>query len=75
MRAALVGFGVDATHGYERTHVRSLEATAKLMALHVQTPLVLGNWDDDPSGQLADFPSHSVQPAQREPRVVETYED
>lgn len=71
MRAALVGFGVDATHGYERTHVRSLEATARLIALHLQTPLVLGGWDEDPSGDLADFPSHSVQPAQREPRVVD----
>jgi len=71
MRAALVGFGVDATHGYERTHLRSLEAVARLLALHLQTPLALGGWDDDPSGELADFPSHSVQPAQREPRVVE----
>lgn len=71
MRAALVGFGVDATHGYERTHKDSLEATARLLALHLQTPLVLGGWDDDPSGELADFPSSSVQPAQREPRVVE----
>jgi peptidase M42 family hydrolase len=71
MRAALIGFGVDATHGHERTHVRSLEATARLLALHLQTPLVLGGWDEDPSGSLADFPSHSVQPAQREPRVVE----
>lgn len=71
MRAALVGFGVDATHGYERTHLRSLESVARLLAMHLQTPLVLGGWDDDPSGELADFPSHSVQPAQREPRVVE----
>ncbi len=71
MRAALIGFGVDATHGYERTHVRSLEATARLLALHLQTPLVLGGWDADPSGALEDFPSSSVQPAQREPRVTD----
>lgn len=71
MRAALVGFGVDATHGYERTHVESLAAVARLVALHLQTPLVLGGWDEDPSGELADFPSHSVQPAQREPRILE----
>lgn len=71
MRAALVGFGVDATHGYERTHLRSLESVARLLSLHMQTPLVLGGWDEDPSGDLADFPSHSVQPAQREPRVVD----
>lgn len=71
MRAALIGFGVDATHGYERTHVRSLEAVARLVALHLQTPLALEGWDEEPTGDLADFPSHSVQPAQREPRVVD----
>ena len=75
MRAALVGFGVDATHGYERTHIRSLEAVGRLLALHMQTPLALEGWDEDPSGNLADFPSHSVQPAQREPRVVESVGD
>ena len=75
MRAALVGFGVDATHGHERTHVRSLESVAQLVALHLQTPLVLGGWDEDPSGELADFPSHSVQPAQREPRVIDDDEE
>jgi len=53
-----------------RTHIRSLDAVGRLMALHLQTPLSLGGWDDDPSGELADFPSHSVQPAQREPRVT-----
>lgn len=75
MRAALIGFGVDATHGYERTHLSSLEAVARLVALHLQTPLALGGWDEEPSGELADFPSHSVQPAQREPRILDEEQD
>lgn len=69
-RAALLGFGVDATHGHERTHLRSLENTARLVTLYLQEPLTHGSWDEAPDGDLEDFPSHSVQPAEREPRVT-----
>jgi peptidase M42 family hydrolase len=37
-RTALVGFGVDGSHGYERTHMASLKAVANLMALYIQSP-------------------------------------
>ena len=69
-RVALLGFGVDATHGHERTHLRSLEATARLVALYLQEPLTHGAWDERAGGELIDFPSHSVQPIEREPRVT-----
>lgn len=61
-RAALVAFGLDGSHGYERTHRRSIEAVARLLTLWLQTPLTFANWDAAPSGLLADFPS-SRQPA------------
>jgi putative aminopeptidase FrvX len=32
VRVALIGPGVDATHGYERTHIDALTATAQLIA-------------------------------------------
>ena len=32
VRVALIGPGVDATHGYERTHLDALEATAQMVA-------------------------------------------
>ncbi|MDY6995374.1 MAG: osmoprotectant NAGGN system M42 family peptidase [Actinomycetota bacterium] len=64
-RAALVGPGVDGSHGWERTHLDSLEATYQLLHAWVQTPLTFGEWDANPSGKLRDFPS-SKQPAPSE---------
>lgn len=43
VRHALVTFGTDATHGYERTHRNSLSSVARLLALYAQAPLL-----DDP---------------------------
>jgi peptidase M42 family hydrolase len=64
-RAALVGFGVDGSHGWERTHMDSLEAVYGLLHTWLQTPLTFEKWDAKPSGQLRDFPS-SEQPAPTE---------
>jgi peptidase M42 family hydrolase len=66
-RAALLGFGVDATHGHERTHLDSMVATARLLALYLQTPLTFKAWDAEPTGPLSHFPSSAVQPVRREP--------
>jgi peptidase M42 family hydrolase len=66
-RAALIGFGVDATHGHERTHLDSIVATAQLLALYLQTERTFARWDAEPSGPLRDFPSTAVQPVRREP--------
>ncbi len=64
-RAALVGFGLDASHGWERTHIDSLEAAYNLLHAWLQTPLTFAQWDAKPSGRLEDFPS-SEQPAPSE---------
>lgn len=40
IRNALVCFGCDASHGYERVHLDSVEAVAKLLTLYMQSPLV-----------------------------------
>lgn len=64
-RAALVGFGVDGSHGWERTHMDSLEATYNLLHAWLQTPLTFAQWDATPTGSLRDFPS-SKQPAPSE---------
>lgn len=68
-RAALIGFGVDATHGHERTHLDSIEATARLLALYLQTDLTFAKWDAAPTGPLSSFPSSAVQPVRREPEI------
>lgn len=64
-RAALVGFGLDGSHGWERTHLESLEATYNLLHCWLQTPLTFATWDAHPTGNLRDFPS-SKQPAPSE---------
>lgn len=40
IRTALVCFGVDASHGYERTHLQSLTAVAELLVNYAQTRLL-----------------------------------
>lgn len=54
-RAALIGVGVDASHGYERTHLDSIRHIAQLLTAYLQTPLTF-EWDAEPTGQLEDFP-------------------
>lgn len=40
VRDALVTFGTDATHGYERTHKHSLLSIARLLVHYAQSPLL-----------------------------------
>jgi putative aminopeptidase FrvX len=37
IRTALLCFGVDGSHGYERTHLRSLELLTRLLTLYLQS--------------------------------------
>lgn len=37
-RTALVCFGLDGSHGYERTHISSLIQVAQLLGLYIQSP-------------------------------------
>lgn len=72
MRTALLGFGVDSSHGNERTHTDSLRALAELLAVYLQSDLTFPDWDLADRGPLAEFPSRSVQPtALLEPGRVE----
>lgn len=41
IRTALVCFGLDASHGYERVHADSLLAVAQLLVLYMQSPPVI----------------------------------
>ena len=68
-RAALIGFGIDASHGHERTHLDGIRSVAELVALYLQTDLTFDSWDRSATGNLSDFPSTAVQPADgRAPR-------
>ncbi|HUF31888.1 MAG TPA: osmoprotectant NAGGN system M42 family peptidase [Acidimicrobiales bacterium] len=68
-RAVLIGFGIDASHGWERTHLDGIRRMAELVAVYLQTDLTFEAWDASRTGILEDFPSTSVQPAEEQPPV------
>jgi putative aminopeptidase FrvX len=55
MRVALVCFGADASHGYERTHVEALRSLAELLTLYMQSELAVAR-DRMVLGPLKGFP-------------------
>jgi peptidase M42 family hydrolase len=56
IRTALICFGTDGSHGYERTHLSSLRNLADLIGLYLQTPRVIPR-DRFKLGPLKDFPT------------------
>jgi putative aminopeptidase FrvX len=70
-RAALIGVGVDATHGHERTHMDGIVALCRLLLAYATSPLTFSDWDAEPVGRLQDFPSTSVQPAPHQAELPE----
>jgi peptidase M42 family hydrolase len=56
VRTALVAFGVDASHGYERIHQDSLEAIARLITAYMQSPPLYPR-DRFEMGPRAGFPT------------------
>ena len=64
-RAALLAFGLDSSHGWERTELASIEGVARLVSVWLQSPLTFAAWDAKPTGPLREFPS-SNQPAPQE---------
>ena len=42
-RTALLAFGCDATHGYERTHIDSLAALSRLLGAYILSPPVFAS--------------------------------
>lgn len=59
IRTALVCFGADASHGYERTHIDSLVGLAELLTMYVQSePTILR--DKINLGPIAGFPKQPM---------------
>jgi peptidase M42 family hydrolase len=56
IRAALVCFGLDASHGWERTHKDSLLAVARLLVLYMQSGLLFRR-DREALGPMGDLPA------------------
>jgi len=60
IRTALVCFACDGSHGWERTHLKSLTALAELLAHYIQTPPIFER-DKAPLGPRGDFPDIQLQ--------------
>ncbi len=65
IRTALITFGIDASHGYERIHEQALECVAKLAALYVQSPVRIAR-DKEDLGPLNGFTTQPMEPATEE---------
>lgn len=59
IRTALVCFGTDATHGYERSHKDSLSALGELLGLYLQSEPTVSR-DKEELGDLKGFPRLNV---------------
>lgn len=55
IRHALIGFGADSSHGYERTHMSALTSIAELLVLYAQNGPVIAR-DRKAIGPLEGFP-------------------
>ncbi len=56
IRTALTCFGLDSSHGYERTHLDSLTALGELLAIYIQSPPTFQR-DAKELGPLKGFPT------------------
>ena len=63
IRTSLIAFGVDASHGYERTHMDALTHLATLVSLYMQSEITFER-DRADTGPLEGFPSQP-QPESR----------
>ena len=63
IRTSLVCFGVDASHGYERTHLHALRSLAELVALSMQRDLAVAR-DRKSMGSIIGFPHQPMEPAE-----------
>ncbi|MDR4493892.1 MAG: M20/M25/M40 family metallo-hydrolase [Nitrospirales bacterium] len=71
IRTALLTFGVDSSHGYERTHLSGLEAIAELLAWYMLNEPVF--WRDrNKLGSDNDFPTQPIEETAFPPADEET---
>ena len=67
IRSALITFGVDASHGYERIHLHALRSLAELVTTYVTSPVQIQRDATELSTNLSGFTS---QPMDEAPQQV-----
>src|SRR3990167_6632884 len=60
IRTALLAFGCDATHGYERTHIDSLAGLSRLLTAYILSPPVFAS-DAQPANPPLENFSHQIE--------------
>lgn len=60
IRTALVCIGVDASHGYERTHEHAIQSVAELLTLYMQSEATVKR-DTDALGSIEGFTDQPVE--------------
>ena len=61
IRTALLAFGCDATHGYERTHIDSLAALSRLIGAYLLSPPVCASDAQPAREQSLERFSHQIE--------------
>jgi len=62
VRTALITFGIDASHSYERIHVHSLKSIAELVCAYAASPVEIARDTEELSG-LEGFTTQPTEPA------------
>jgi putative aminopeptidase FrvX len=62
VRTALITFGIDASHGYERIHMHALRSLAELTAHYAASPVEITR-DTEELGGLEGFTEQPIEPA------------
>ena len=70
LRTALICFGADASHGYERVHIDSLISVARLVCDYVQSPPTVAR-DEKELGSIEGFPRQPSAPYPVHPTIPE----
>lgn len=65
VRTALLAFGIDASHGYERIHMHALHSVARLICAYCLSPVEIPH-DAEAVGRLDGFTSVPLDPAQED---------
>lgn len=65
IRTALVTFGIDASHGYERIHENALHSVARVLGLYSQSPIEITR-DEADLGPLNGFTTQPMEPAEED---------
>ncbi len=60
IRSALVCFGLDASHGYERTHMDAIISVARLIEIYAQSDILFKR-DRKALGPVGDFPDQTAE--------------